>query len=64
MQTSHNPFKEQYNWVLTWFTLELSFAVTQASATHQVTIFCLAVPLLSNAVVVAAVMAPLCDNSS
>lgn len=42
-----------------WFTLELSFAISQASAAHQVTILRLAVPLLSNAIVVAAVMAPL-----
>lgn len=44
---------------LTWFTLELSFSISQASAAHQVTIFCTAVPLFSNAIVVAIVMAPL-----
>lgn len=48
----------QWNLSLTWFTLELSFAISHASATHQVAIICLAVPLLSNAVVVAVVMAP------
>lgn len=42
-----------------WFTLELSFAISQASAAHQVTILRLAVPLLSNAIVDTVVMAPL-----
>lgn len=44
---------------LTWFTLELSLAVPQASAAHQVTVVGLPVPLLSDAIVVATVMAPL-----
>lgn len=45
--------------VLTGFTFEFSLAVSQASAAHHVAIFCTAVPLFTNAIVVAIVMAPL-----
>ena len=53
--------RRAFHWTrrLTWFTLELSFAVSQTSAAHQVTVVCAAVPLLSNAMVDAVVMAPL-----
>lgn len=43
---------------LTWFTLELSFALSQTSATHQVTVFSLAVPFFPDPVVDSVVMAP------
>lgn len=45
-------------WGLTWFTLELSFAISQTSATHQVTTFSLAVPFFPDPVVDSAVVAP------
>lgn len=41
-----------------WFTLELSFAIAQASATHQVTVFCPTLPLFANAVVISTVVTP------
>lgn len=44
---------------LTRFTLELSLAVPKAGTAHHVTVVCLAVPLLPDAIVVAVVMAPL-----
>lgn len=62
MRLLHVLLKQSYNMSsggLTRFTLELSFAISQASTAHQVIILCAAVPLLSNAVVVATVMAPL-----
>lgn len=45
---------------LTWFTLELSLAVSQTSAAHQVAVLCLTVPLLSDLIVDSVVMAPFC----
>lgn len=44
---------------LTWFTFELALSVTQAGAAHHVTILSLAVPLLTNAVAITTVNAPL-----
>lgn len=46
--------------LLTWFTLELSLAIAQTGAAHHVTILCLSVPPLANAVVVSTIVAPLC----
>lgn len=48
---------------LTWFTLELSFAIARASAAHQVTVFSPSLPLFTNAVVVSIVMTPFCVKS-
>lgn len=45
--------------VLTGFTFEFSLAVSQASAAHHVAVLCTAVPLFTDAIVVAIVMAPL-----
>lgn len=46
--------------LLTGFTLELSFPVAQTGAAHHVTVLSTTVPLLTNSVVVAIIMAPLC----
>ena len=43
---------------LTWLAFELSLAIAKAGAAHHLTVFGLSVPLLSDAVVVATVMAP------
>lgn len=45
--------------VLTGFTLELSLAVAQTSATHHLTVLRMAVPLLTDAVVITIVVTPL-----
>lgn len=44
---------------LTGFTLELSLAVAQTGAAHHVTILSMAVPLLTDTVVITAVVTPL-----
>lgn len=46
--------------LLTWFALELSFPVSQAGAAHHVAILSLAVPFLSDPIVMAIIMTPLC----
>ena len=45
--------------LLTGFTLELSLAISHAGAAHHVTVFHLAIPLFSDAIVVAVVVTPL-----
>lgn len=45
---------------LTRFTLELSLAIAQAGTAHHLAVFSVAVPLLTNAVVIAAIVTPLC----
>ena len=55
--------QSQWAWLeevqgLTWLAFELPLAVADAGAAHHLAVFRLAVPLLADAVVVAAVMAP------
>lgn len=45
--------------VLTGFTLELSLSVAQTGAAHHVTIVSMAVPLLTDTVVITTVVTPL-----
>lgn len=49
---------------LTWFTLELALAVSQAGAAHQVTVFCLSVPTFTDPVIIPVIMTPLCITNT
>lgn len=46
----------------TWFAFELSFAIAKAGAAHHMTVLSTAIPLFSNAVIIAIVMAPFCER--